>query len=173
MQTNGDKSGTSPQTGRLGGRHTAAEAAGMLGTTVDGVRSRIRRGSLDSVKIDGTVYVLLDPDQVRLAQTSPDQSRARRDRSDAETSPDSALLEAKDETIAELRDRVAQLTKIVETRDEELRRKDHLLAATLERVPALGAPRDEPEGSEPRPGAEDAQEGAQPRSWRRRFFGFE
>jgi Tfp pilus assembly protein FimV len=143
----------------------------MLGTTVDGVRSRIRRGSVDSVKIDGTVYVLLDPDQVRLAQTRPDQPGASRDQAVAETSPGSALLEAKDETIAELRDRVAQLTKIMETRDEELRRKDHLLAATLERVPALGAPRDEPEGSEPPPATEGAQEAAQPRSWWRRWLG--
>ncbi len=64
------------------------------------------------------------------------------------------------------------MTKIVETRDEELRRKDHLLAATLERVPALGASRDEPEGSEPRPAAEGAQEGSERRSWWRSWFGF-
>ena len=170
MQTNGDKSGTSPQTGRLGGRLTVAEAAVMLGTTVDGVRSRIRRGSLDSTKIDGTVYVLLDPDQARLTQTRPDQPGASRDQADTGTSPGSALLEAKDETIAELRDRVAQLTKIVETRDEELRRKDHLLAATLERVPAIEAPRAEPEGSESHPATEGAQEAPERRSWWRRLL---
>jgi DNA-directed RNA polymerase specialized sigma24 family protein len=40
------------------------EAAEILGTTVEGVRSRIKRGSLESMRVEGTVYVLLTPDQV-------------------------------------------------------------------------------------------------------------
>jgi DNA-directed RNA polymerase specialized sigma24 family protein len=45
-------------------RVTVREAAEILGTTVEGVRSRIKRGSLDSMRVEGTVYVLLTPDQV-------------------------------------------------------------------------------------------------------------
>jgi hypothetical protein len=48
------------ETRRLGQRHTVKEAADVLGITVDAVRGRIRRGTLDSVKLDGVVYVLLD-----------------------------------------------------------------------------------------------------------------
>jgi hypothetical protein len=44
-------------------RITVAEAADILGTTVEGVRGRIKRGNLDSVKESGTVYVLLAPGQ--------------------------------------------------------------------------------------------------------------
>src|SRR3712207_9219078 len=51
---------TSRETRRLGQRHTVKEAADELGITVDAVRGRIRRGTLDSVKLDGVVYVLLD-----------------------------------------------------------------------------------------------------------------
>jgi hypothetical protein len=56
-----------------------------------------------------------------------------------------------------------------------------LLMAALERIPQLEAPREspetaaeEPEGSEPRPGTEGTQEGAQPRPrtpWWRRVLG--
>ena len=46
---------TSQETRRLGQRHTVKEAAEILGTTVDAVRGRIRRGTLDSVKLDGVV----------------------------------------------------------------------------------------------------------------------
>src|SRR5215204_5915097 len=41
-------------------RYTVQEAAEVLGTSVDAVRGRIRRGTLDSLKVDGVVYVLLD-----------------------------------------------------------------------------------------------------------------
>ena len=45
-------------------RVTVREAAKILGTTVEDVRSRIKRGSLESMRVEGTVYVLLTPDQV-------------------------------------------------------------------------------------------------------------
>ncbi len=50
------------------------EAADLLGTTVDGVRSRIKRGTLDSAKVGGAVYVLLGPDQTPLVH---DQATSR------------------------------------------------------------------------------------------------
>ncbi len=60
-----------------------------------------------------------------------------------ETSVD-ALLEAKDETIADLRDRVAFLERQLEGRAEEIRRRDHIMAALTERiVPAIEPPEHE------------------------------
>ena len=131
------------------------------------IRKRIERNTLQSVRENGTRYVLLEA-----VTTSHDTDTTRHvnDTTDDMSTTSTALIEAKDETIAELRDRVAQLTKIVETRDEDLRRKDHLLAATLERIPALEAPRDEPEGSEHHQAAEGPQDGTGRRSWLYRFF---
>jgi excisionase family DNA binding protein len=52
-----------------------------------------------------------------------------------------ALLEAKDEVIEDLRDRVAFLERQLEDRAEEIRRRDHIIAALTERIPpALEAP---------------------------------
>ena len=52
-----------------------------------------------------------------------------------------ALLEAKDEAIADLRDRVAFLERQLEDRTEEIRRRDHIIAALTERIPpAIEAP---------------------------------
>lgn len=57
-----------------------------------------------------------------------------------ETSVDT-LLEAKDETIADLRDRVAFLERQLEGRAEDIRRRDHIIAALTERIPpAIEAP---------------------------------
>jgi excisionase family DNA binding protein len=65
-----------------------------------------------------------------------------------ETSLDT-LLEAKDEAIADLRDRVAFLERQLEGRAEEIRRRDHIIAALTERIaPAIEAPeREKPPGA--------------------------
>lgn len=178
MQTNNDKS----ETRRLGQRYTVQEAAELLETTVDGVRSRIRRGTLDSMKVAGTVYVLLTPDQAGQVEPSPDQSEIRRDDSSDPQARDD-LLKAKEETIAELRDQVAymraELRRRGETYLEESRRKDSIIMAMAQRIPELEAsqePRDGHEtASEHRTGGETSegfQGPAQRRSWWRRFFDF-
>ena len=170
MEPNGDESGTSRASERLGQRYTVQQAAEILGTTVDGVRSRIRRGTLNSLKVEGQVYVLLSSDQSGPVESSPDQSQPSSDQSTGAATE--ALLEAKDETIGELRDRVEHLRRELEGRNEELRRKDHLLAAALEKVPAIEAPA---EGS-PVSASGDVGEGDIPseheqhRSWLHRFF---
>lgn len=100
------------------------------------MRGKIRRGTLDSEREGGTVYVYVDAEPTD-----------RRDQSETveEPSESDALLEAKDETIAELRARIDSL-------EHRLDRADHLLAATLERIPAIEppAPQNEPESAEPR-----------------------
>jgi hypothetical protein len=157
------------ETGR---RVSVAEAARILDTTAEAIRSRIKRGTLQSVKEDNTVYVLLRPDQ-----TPPEQGPGA-DQSTDQTRPD-ALLEAKDETIALLR---LQLEAERQAHAEARR----LLMAALERIPpqleppvdrgdpqeareapATAAP---PSGSvEVHPSVERSQEPAQPRSWWRRI----
>ena len=65
-----------------------------------------------------------------------------------ETSVDT-LLDAKDQTIADLRERVAFLERQLKGRGEEILRRDHIIAALTERIPpAIEAPdREEPPGA--------------------------
>jgi hypothetical protein len=46
-------------------RHSVRDAADILGITTGAVRSRLSRGTLQSVKEGGMVYVLLPPDAQR------------------------------------------------------------------------------------------------------------
>jgi len=148
-------------------RLTVQEAAEVLGTSVDAVRMRIRRGSIESEKDpDGRVHVWVNGDST---ETKP--------RLDGEPS---ALISAKDETI-----RV--LSQQLESEREARRRADTIIAqltqanaALAARVPELEPPREQPEASEtaeeqqgrgePHPDAPGAQEGTQ-RPWWRRVFG--
>ena len=58
-----------------------------------------------------------------------------------ETSAEALLLQAKEGAIADLRDRVAFLERQLEDRAEEIRRRDHIIAALTERIPpAIEAP---------------------------------
>ena len=148
-------------------RLTVQEAAEALGTSVDAVRMRVRRGTLESEKDpDGRVHVWVNGDS---SETKP--------RLDSESE---ALISAKDETI-----RV--LSEQLEAEREARRRADTIIAqltqanaALAARVPELEAPREpteaaetveeEPEGAEPRFDAPGAQEGAR-RPWWRRIIG--
>ncbi len=142
-------------------RLTVQEAADLLGTSVDAVRMRARRGSLEAEKDpDGRVYVWVDGD-----------SSEARPGLDGESN---ALISAKDETITALREQLeAERQAHAESR--------RLLMAALERIPlALEAPRAAPGGPqtaagesdrvEPRTDTGGAQEAAQQRPWWRRLF---
>ena len=154
-------------------RLTVQEAAEVLGTSVDAVRMRVRRGSLESEKDpDGRVYVWVKGDST---ETKPGL--------DGEPS---ALISAKDETI-----RV--LSEQLESEREARRRADTIIAqltqanaALAARVPELEAsqeasqePPEAPEAADEYPkGAEqhppsstgEAQSKDQ-RPWWRRMFG--
>ncbi len=97
-------------------RVTVSEAAGLLGITPEAVRMRIKRDTLRSERRDGRVFVLLGPDR-------PTEHTTER------TDP----TDHRDELIAHLKSEV-------EAWREAARRKDHLLAAALERIPAIEAP---------------------------------
>ncbi len=159
-------------------RVTVAEAADILGITAEAVRTRIKRGRLDSVKDPpgpgGTVYVLLQADQ-----TGPNHDPTRQGHGQTtDQTPSIGVIEAKDETIEALRERVQRLEHELDIRNEEIRRRDHLLASALERIPAIEAP-ESPESAEPRSNTgttpeeqeEPTSRPEQRRSWWRRMFG--
>jgi len=131
-------------------------AAEVLGTSVDAVRKRIARGTLESEKADGKVYVWLD-------------DGAPRSDTDALTS--------------ELRDRLHYVEEQLRAERENVRaeREAHaearrIIAGLVERIPALEAPEspetaaEEADRAEPRYATGSSQEGVQ-RSWWRRWFG--
>jgi len=150
---------------------TVAQAADALGVTVDAVRSRIKRETIEHVREEGRVYVILGDDQGETsADQANDQHSAQYDdqgQGEPERDPD-----YRDELVEELRDRVRYL-------EEESRRKDHLLAAALERIPAIEAPRETrassetPSDGEAGTGTPAGDTGQPRRSWWRKFFGFE
>lgn len=129
---------------RLGERYTVQEAARLLGTTVDAVRGRIRRGSLDSMKVDGAVCVLLDEasrdrhaEQAtrRLGETSSDQGTNPNDRTG-------------EDLVEDLRDQIAWLRREVERKDTLLMQMAQADAALAARVPELEGPSETRESPE-------------------------
>ncbi len=82
-------------------------------------------------------------DEVKESSREPTASSTHQV-SGQETSAEALLLEAKDEIIADLRDRVAFLERQLEDRAEEIRRRDHIMAALTERIaPAIEPPEHE------------------------------
>jgi ABC-type Na+ efflux pump permease subunit len=145
---------------RLGQRHTVKEAAEVLGTTVDAVRGRIRRGTLDSVKLDSVVYVLLDETN---REQQNDKSTSVADDTRQQTADQSEL-------VGELRGQVEWLRREVE-------RKDTIIMQMAQRIPELESPagqRDDSktvsEGKDKGEVPPESQESTQRRSGLYRFF---
>jgi hypothetical protein len=142
---------TSAETSPPKRRYTVAEASRILNTTAEAVRSRIKRGTVESVKEGRTVYVLLGLDQTPPEQRLDDAPTIDR------THPD--------ELISMLREQIAYLQGVIATRDrelatraEEIRRRDaalereqQLTAGFAERLRALEAPVQGAEGRETPP----------------------
>lgn len=96
---------------------------------------------------------------------------------------DQSETEARHEPVAdELRDQVAYLREQLNVREEEIRRRDHLLAAAFERIPALSSkaearesltrPSEEaPKGRGGEESTDNPQEHTERRSWIGRLFG--
>ncbi|MDP9425478.1 MAG: helix-turn-helix domain-containing protein [Actinomycetota bacterium] len=111
---------------------TVKEAAALLGITPDAVRSKLRRGKLRRAEApDGTVLVVLDGD-------SPDGQNGHLDGHQTV-----AYIDV-------LKSHIDLLERELAEWKAEARRKDHLLAAALERIPSsqLESPRDEPRAPE-------------------------
>jgi|SRR5829696_3549275 len=166
-------------------RIVVAEAARRLGVTPEAIRQRIRRGTIRHDKDDdGRLYVYLEPNTtgVHYGTQGVGQGVGQDGREGSQgvrgalrTDLASELKERVTFLESELEARTRFFEAELEARREELRRKDHLLAAALERVPpALEDPRETPSES-----PETASEGMkgvevpiaeETRSWWRRFF---
>ncbi len=189
MQTNGDKSRTGRRAGRPDQRYTVAETADILGLTVEAVRGRIKRGKLEHVKEDGTVYVLLDTDQTATGRTGQQPV--------VDQPSDRSFAQA--ELVEALRDQVTYMRQQLAEEREARRRADTILAqlsqANAEQARTIRAiegespmgerpneapgppdaspqpreapqtPAEEPEGVGPRPTPQEAPRAAQQRSW--------
>ncbi len=140
-------------------RVTVEDAAKLLGTSTDAVRKRIERGTLQSEKTGGTRYVLLEGDI-----SASDTDRTGHD-------ADMTAL------VASMQDQIDTLKQELEDWKEQARRKDHLLAAALERIPAIEPPPDTPQEPQESPESASEEEGKgeapqeQRRSWWQRWFG--
>jgi uncharacterized protein with von Willebrand factor type A (vWA) domain len=147
------------QTGRR--RITVAEASEALGVTVEAVRGRIKRGTLEHERDSGTVYVLLDADQ------SHDQARPDDDQTSGRSRPEDHT-----DITKELRDRIRYLERQVEEEREARRRADTILAqlsaANAEQartIRALEAPAETPPDERESPEtAAEASDSAEHRS---------
>ena len=152
---------------RMEDRHayTLTDAARILGTSEGALRQRIRRGTLETFKENGRVYVYLPhTDNVQEDVHTP-ESHALRSADDE--------LRARVELLEQELERAHELLRSAEERDRETRR---LLAAALERIPPqLEAPsetRESPETATEDRGVEPHPERVEERvSWWRRMFG--
>src|SRR3954447_9853770 len=136
MHTNIDTSATGRTTGDgVGDRYNIPDAAKVLGLSEEAVRQRVKRGTLNSIKVDGKLYILLGP--AATTDTSGDQGQPFND-----TSNDtSRLVDTLESEITHLRRQLEQANE----RDRENRR---IIAALTQRIPELEPAREAP--SEPR-----------------------
>jgi hypothetical protein len=132
-------------------RFTVPEAAQFLGISPEAVRTRLSRGTLESVKDQGRVFVLLEHD---ITGSGADM-----------TGDQTALVES-------LRGQVEFLQRELDRRGEaeaELRR---IIAALTQRIPEIEAPRETSSEAQASPTTAAGEPEAGPRvSWWRRMFG--
>src|SRR5918998_4284479 len=155
-------------------RVTVPEAADILGITTDAVRSRMRRGKLRREEGEyGTVYVLLD------AKDAHDDGHPTAEDGHGTGTPTGGNSRETVEDgplVGELRERVRSLETQLDHERQANRENRRLLAAALERIPAIeaGDERDTPvtdsEGTDRGKETSEQQEDVQRRSWLYRFF---
>ncbi len=169
---------------------TVQQAADSLGVTVEAIRGRMHRGKYLKEKDDeGRVWVLLPTDQLPNGRGEVHERSSKRsgvgscersdERSDKHpqtggTTEHGRLDVVESELVEELRGEVSYLKEIVATRDEEIRRRDHIIMALTERVPELEAPQNGQEDAQRPAGGSagvESQEEPERRSWWRRIFG--
>jgi hypothetical protein len=170
----GDRATTGRPTGQT--RYTVPVAADLLGITGEGVRSRIKRGTLPTDREAGAVFVVLE------ANRATDQVRQGVDQS----TDRAAGQDPREKLVEELRDRITYLDVQLDARTEELREHRWLLAAALERIPPQLEAAEAPVSSGPddtpldrtggqqaaTEGREGGPEEGRRRSWWRASFGF-
>jgi hypothetical protein len=188
MQTNGERLGRTDATVRM----TVQEAAAALGVTVEAVRGRMHRGKYGREEgLGGRVFVLVPADQLpdhepeRSTERSSKRSANGRGNVRSNVGPAEQVVERLLDEVAFLRAELAERSDALRRREElhgeEIRRRDHIIAGLVERIPELGpaqTPRDAPQAhdedargaEQPPPATEEAQEGSERRSWWRRLL---
>ncbi len=168
--------------------YSASEAAEVLSLGKRRVLQMLERGELPATKDDTGRWLVSAPHVHALLRERQHQDRRKRTKDDTEqnTTPP-ANDEIGRELLDSLRGEIEFLCDELHRRDErhaeEIRRRDHLLAAALDRIPELEAPApsaergspempaDEPQdmqAPEPRP---TPQKPVQRRSWWARIIG--
>lgn len=179
MSTNGDTSATGHATRHgLSQRYSIRDAAKALGLTEEAVRQRVKRGTLDSIKVGGSLFVLLDTD------TSSDMSDDREQPvREGASDTSSGLSNDTSRLVENLEGEVAHLRRQIEQANERDRENRRIIAALTTRIPELpparehndssdesGSPMSPPEGEGNGTAVYNEQEPAQRRSWLYRFF---
>jgi hypothetical protein len=108
----------------------------MLGITTGAVRNRLSRGTLRSTKEDRTVYVL------------PPADMSRDTKRDSVDTPRGMPHPESDALTSELRDRLRYVEGQLEAERQAHAEARRLLAAALERIPAIEAPQEASESPE-------------------------
>lgn len=138
-------------------RLTVPEAAEAIGISPEAVRNRLSRGTLDSEKEGGRVYVLLDRDTPRSNTGTPN-----------DTSPDTSTL------VEALQRQITTLEEQLKEANEANRENRRIIAGLVQRIPELEAaqesPGPDPEAEEPAR-SQEAPETATRRPWWQRVFG--
>ena len=156
-------------------RVTVPEAADILGTTTDAVRSRIRRGKLGREEGgDGTVYVLLDD-----VHDSPTSAKGGRETGGNQTVGNGRETVDEGPLVERMASEIDHLRGQLEEAQAANRENRLIIAALTQRIPELEAPREAllDERGSPVTGSEESSSTAPPNeerpSWCRRFFGVE
>ncbi len=151
-----------------------AEAAQRLGVSENALRKRAQRGSVAAAKgADGLWYVFLEGMAERNGGQADGQASAPAGGQPADrpggqdTASPAAGPDRTDELIAALRAEVDFLRAELTARSEELRRKDHIVAGFIGRLPELAPVGDAPAAQPGAPGATERPERPSPIAWRR------
>jgi hypothetical protein len=135
-------------------RLDTSKAAQALGISPDAVRKRVSRGLLESEKGQGgKLYVWIDLDTPKSGHGTPDDTPRHG------TSEDRA---DRDELVERMASEIDHLRDQLDKEREANRENRRLLAAALERIPAIEAPSDTPSSSpssEPRGSSVSDEEG--------------
>jgi len=130
---------------------TIAEAAEHLGLSSEAVRMRLKRGTLTGLKIEGHWVVYLPastkqptpsdptpPEHDRIADQTPTEHPTKQatEHDPTATNPVIAVYE---QLVESQREEIAFLRRELDTRNDELERRDVLLREALGRIPSLPA----------------------------------
>ena len=119
-------------------------AAAQLGISREAVRKRLERGTLKGRRVNGEWVIDLtdgSDDADGHSDNADGHSDTRTD--DGRTQTDG------DQLVATLRDEVEFLRRELEARTEEIRRRDHIIAGLVQRIPELpSGTLEEPESDE-------------------------